>query len=144
MTPVVVFDVFRTLVDFDGDHVDDDTWAFLADWLAYRGAVVAPEVLHDRYVTTTDDHLRDSPGDPPDVDVLTVWTDVLQGLPGAGDLVGREAEVALLYRQVTTRRLAVHAGTHEMLDALDGLRLAIVSNTQRAYSTAGCCWPCRR
>lgn len=136
MTPVVIFDVFRTLVDFDGDHVDDATWAFLADWLAYRGATVEPEDLHHRYAATTDTHLRDSPGDPPDVDVLAVWADVLQDLPGAADLVGWEAEVALLYRQLTTRRLAVHAGTHEMLDALDGLRLAIVSNTQRAYTEA--------
>lgn len=133
--PVLLFDVFKTLVLFDGDHVDDATFAHLASWLRYRQIAVTPEVLQRRYLAVTDAQLAAAPGQPPDVDVLVVWDAVLTEL--SVSQVRRQAlvgELALVYRQITTRQIDVWPGTFEMLDACRGFRLAIASNTQRAYT----------
>lgn len=133
--PVLLFDVFKTLVLFDGDHVDDTTFVHLAGWLRYRQIAVAADELQRRYTAITQAQLEAAPGRPPDVDVLVVWDAVLAelGVPPLrrGALV---AELALVYRQITTRHIDVWPGTFAMLDACRGFRLAIASNTQRAYT----------
>ena len=139
--PAIVFDVFRTLVRFDGDHVDDDTFGFLADWLGYRGILVDDADLAARFDATTQRHLDAAPGQPPDVEVVGVWEDVLGSLPDPRERTGADrrdlaTELALTYRQITTRTLEVWPGTEEMLAACQGVRLAIASNTQRVYTRA--------
>ncbi|WP_136069038.1 HAD family hydrolase [Modicisalibacter radicis] len=133
--PVLLFDVFKTLVLFDGDHVDDATFVHLAGWLRYRQVTIAADELQRRYMAITRTQLAAAPGRPPDVDVLDVWDAVLSGL-GVPPLRRRSlvAELALVYRQVTTRRIDVWPGTFEMLEACRDFRLAIASNTQRAYT----------
>lgn len=133
--PVLLFDVFKTLVLFDGDHVDDATFAHLAGWLRYRQIAVTPQALQSRYFAVTQAQLAAASGQPPDVDVLIVWDSVLAEL-SVPQLQRRElvAELALVYRQITTRQIEVWPGTFEMLDACRGFRLAIASNTQRAYT----------
>lgn len=133
--PVLLFDVFKTLVLFDGDHVDDATFVSLAGWLRYRQIAVAPQALQHRYAAVTQAQLAAAPGQPPDVDVRVVWDAVLAEL-GVSHVRRRElvVELALVYRQITTRQIDVWPGTFEMLDACRGFRLAIASNTQRAYT----------
>lgn len=133
--PVLLFDVFKTLLLFDGDHVDDATFVHLASWLCYRQIAITPKVLQHRYIAITQAQLSDSPGQPPDVDVRIIWDAVLAEL-GVSQVRRRKlvVELALVYRQITTRQIEVWPGTFEMLDACRGFRLAIASNTQRAYT----------
>lgn len=133
--PVLLFDVFRTLLAFDGDHVDAATFEHLATWLGYRGVHVDGPALQRSFETTTRRHLDASPSRHPDVDVRRVWTELLAALPTwrepRADLVD---DLTLEYRQVTTRSISLWPGTEDMLDACAGVRLAIASNTQRAYT----------
>lgn len=94
--------------------VDDATFAHLASWLRYRQIAITQA---------------------PDVDVLVVWDTVLAEL-SVSQVRRRElvVELALVYRQITTRKIDVWPGTFEMLDACRGFCLAIASNTQRAYT----------
>lgn len=133
--PVLLFDVFKTLLLFDGDHVDDATFAHLASWLRYRQIAITPQALQRRYMAVTQVQLAAAPGQPPDVDVLVVWDTVLAEL-SIPQVRRRElaVELALVYRQITTRQIDVWPGTFEMLDACRGFRLAVASNTQRAYT----------
>ncbi|WP_110668787.1 HAD family hydrolase [Salinicola halophilus] len=136
--PVLLFDVFKTLFVFDGDHVDDETFVFLADWLRYRGVALEPEHLAARFAALTQVQLAEAGGDSPDVDVIAVWDALLaeQDATAARRAV-LTPELALTYRQITTREIALWPGTRAMLDACQGdFRLAIASNTQRAYTEA--------
>lgn len=133
--PVLLFDVFKTLLLFDGDHVDDATFVHLANWLRYRQIATTPQALQQRYMANTQAQLADAPGQPPDVDVLTVWDAVLAELSVSPQQRQKlVVELALVYRQITTRHIEIWPGTFEMLDACRGFRLAIASNTQRAYT----------
>jgi len=137
--PVIVFDVFRTLVAFDGDHVSQETWSWLSAWLGYRGVALAPEALRSGWTTSTQRRLGLEASETPDVDVREVWHDVLGDL--VPDLARREplvSGVALEWRQQTTRSITLWPGTVTMLDAARdaGARLGIASNTQRAYTAA--------
>ncbi|WP_043527873.1 HAD family hydrolase [Litchfieldella xinjiangensis] len=133
--PVLLFDVFKTLVSFDGDHVDEGTFIHLAQWLKYRLVQVTPQALERCYRDVNAHQMAGAAGEPPDVDVRTVWDAVLAGF--GVEASRRETlvpELALVYRQVTTRHIDVWPGTFEMLDACRGFRLAVASNTQRAYT----------
>ncbi|MEA2118489.1 hypothetical protein [Halovibrio sp. HP20-50] len=131
--PVLLFDVFKTLLLFDGDHVDDATFAHLTGWLRYRQIAITPQALKRLYVAVTQAQLAAAPGQPPDVDALIVWNAVLTEL-SVFQVRRRElaVELALVYRQITTRQIDVWPGTFEMLDACRGFRLAMASNTKRA------------
>ncbi|WNL42526.1 HAD family hydrolase [Halomonas sp. PAMB 3264] len=136
--PVLLFDVFKTLLVFDGDHVDAGTFAFLADWLRYRQVFIEAPRLEQRFWAITRGQLEAAGGEAPDVDVRRVWEALLAeaGVPAAR----RDAlasELALTYRQITTREIGLWPGTRAMLDACAAdFRLAIASNTQRAYTEA--------
>lgn len=135
VAPVLLFDVFKTLVVFDGDHVDDGTFRCLSNWLRYRLVEMPPKVLEQRYRQANARQLAQAVADPPDVDVRHVWDEVLAGV-GVPEPRRRELipELALVYRQVSTRHIDVWPGTFELLDACYDFRLAIASNTQRAYT----------
>lgn len=133
--PVLLFDVFRTLLAFDGDHVDENTYDHLAGWLRYRGVDVGGDALRSAVADVQAIQLAAAQSPTPDVDTLDVWTSVLSDLGVQRQRAGALApEIALVYRQVTTRSIEVWPGTFEMLDACRGFRLGIVSNTQRAYT----------
>lgn len=133
--PVLLFDVFRTLLAFDGDHVDENTYGHLAVWLGYRGVDVDGDALRSAVDGVKAIQLAAADSPTPDVDTLEVWTSVLSDLGVQRQRASALApEIALVYRQVTTRSIEVWPGTFEMLEACRGFRLGIVSNTQRAYT----------
>lgn len=135
VAPVLLFDVFRTLVDFDGDHVDEHTFDHLARWLWYRGVDVEGDELRMLVGGIKDAELAKSLSPIPDVETTAVWSAALDRLDvPAPKLPAMSLEAALVYRQLTTRSITVWPGTFEMLDACAGFRLAIASNTQRAYT----------
>jgi len=140
-SPAVVLDVFRTLLDFDGDHITDETFGFMAEWFAYRGFFLQPSRLAEQYSLITAAQLRRASSTSPDVDVQDVWHAVLNEFTPEGqnteDFAWRDrlvTEACLVFRQITTRRLRLWPGTIEFLDALGDVRLAVASNTQRAYT----------
>ncbi len=126
----MIFDVFQTLVEFDGDHVTQETWDFMSDWCGYRGVRVDADNLSHSYETTSMELASSSAGTPPDIDVREVWGALL-GEDPASSVV---AEAALVFRQITTRSICVAPGMHRVLDSLVDSRLGVVSNTQRAYT----------
>lgn len=135
--PVLLFDVFKTLLVFDGDHIDENTFQHLATWLNYRQVSVSPIALQECYKSVTAEQIASAVGNSPDVDVLIVWDRVLANF--CMDAVRRRTlipELALVYRQITTHMIDVWPGTFDMLNACTGFRLAIASNTQRAYTEA--------
>jgi putative hydrolase of the HAD superfamily len=135
--PVLLFDVFRTLIAFDGDHVDDHTYDHLARWLWYRGVAVDGDDLRRRVEREKQAQLGQSTSATPDVDTNVVWDEVLDGLGvAAARRASLSSEAPLVYRQLTTRSIEIWPGTKEMLEACAGFRLGVASNTQRAYTEA--------
>lgn len=134
--PVLIFDVFKTLILFDGDHVDNNTYDFIAKWLTYRGYPVSSEKVKELYKEYYEVHLSKSNSPFPDVDAFNVWKDILSVVGIKDNLDEFSKEVCLIWRQITTHHIEIYPRTIEMLESCQkaGFKLVVASNTQRAYT----------
>lgn len=132
--PVVIFDVFDTLFRFDGDHVDDQTWCHVATWLQYEGVSVDAAKLAKTFASVKAAHRKGSPSRTPDVEVTAVWADVLArfGHNVPDEMVLR---LAKFWRVITTHHIEAWPGMPALVEKVaEGYRVAVASNTQRAYT----------
>jgi putative hydrolase of the HAD superfamily len=117
VTPrVVLFDLYRTLIDITTDERSPEVWRQLSRFLTYYDpARIAPEELSRRYFELAARQLRDSPEPHPEIDITRVFRDILHesGVAGADSLA---AVCPRLLRVLSLR----HFGTYP--DVLPGLR----------------------
>lgn len=134
MIKLVSFDVFRTLLDIEEHKHRPEAYEQLARYLGYGGAPVTGKALADAIVTVTRQRLDASTARFPDVEIVGVLAAALACL---GHLVPRArlTQAAWVLRSATTRLKRV-PNADQAIEGLrrHGYRLAICSNTQRAYT----------
>ncbi|MGC8532076.1 MAG: HAD family hydrolase [Acidiphilium sp.] len=126
------FDVFRTLLDIEEDKDRPEAFALLARFLAYHGIIIAAETLHQRVTALTESALAANPSLTPDVDILEILAAAL-GSPVDANLL---AQAALVLRAATTNLTPVPGALAAVQHLAASWKLAICSNTQRAYTMA--------
>jgi len=136
---VVIFDLFKTLIDIETDETNPLAYDFLSSWLSYQGIIVTPEDFHKSLRDQEKIEYEENPNQHPDVDIGNVLMRVFSGLliSPALDLHALIRETALLFRILTTKYLTVYPQTHPLLEELykrQDIRLCICSNTQRLFS----------
>jgi putative hydrolase of the HAD superfamily len=131
---VVVFDVYKTLLDITIDEDDRETYTFIARWLACRGVRITPENVFKLYKKIAREEMRLSKQRHPDIDIGKVFGRIISAGETAGDghLI---KELSLLFRVLTTRSLRIYPHASDVLKQLHNkVRLAIVSNSQRLFT----------
>ena len=137
-TKVVLFDLYRTLIDLVVDEEGVEAYERLARWLSYHGLPVQGPVLRRLYRAGAASLHGAQPGPNADIDITRVFASILRELGAPEDdataaLVG---ETCVLFRAMTTVSLGIYPETPLVLERLTsaGFRLGLVSNAQRAFS----------
>lgn len=131
---VVLFDLYRTLIDIWTDERNPEVWARLARFLTYRGVWLAPDELSSLFFAGADEQRRHRPGEFPEVDVDLVFRDILsQGGCAEAEFLARP--VAALFRSLSMIKFGLFPDVLATLTRLraGGLRIGIVSDAQRVY-----------
>lgn len=139
--PVVVFDVYRTLLDIRSIETQPATYAFLANFLSYQGISVRPAQLRAQYVAACAAAMAQNTQPYPEIEITAVFASVLRtiaaGRLSAAAIATLAPTLGLLFRLRTTKTLRICSAVRQNLDALQGVaRLGIVSNTQRLFTLA--------
>lgn len=133
---VILFDLYRTLIDIWTDEGNPDVWSRLARFLRYRGLRVDADVLHQAFFSQANDSLARSDEAYAEVDVLGIFRSILGGLgPVPSDLFA--LEVTQLFRTLTIVHFELFNDVKPVLEALHGrLKLGLISDAQRAFLEA--------
>jgi putative hydrolase of the HAD superfamily len=135
--PVVIFDVYNTLIRIKTDEDDLGAYALLADWLSRKGVLTDPETLHDRFKAIVKREIELGGRAQPDVEIGEVFREIVFGRAAGAGTRHRPlvVEFALLFRMLTTKSISPVPGADAVLRELKGgFRLAIVSNAQRLFT----------
>jgi putative hydrolase of the HAD superfamily len=132
----VIFDIYNTLLDNDTDEKRQDTYRFLSLWLSYHGVRIDAADLRSLYLEICNDEISKSNEPYPDIDIRTVFSGIITARGGPDPPPeAMVAEMALLFRILTTNHLYPFPGVIAMLDALKGKAiLGIASNAQRLFT----------
>lgn len=137
---VVVFDVYKTLLDIESDEKRLRTYNFLATWLSYKNLYIKPKDLRRLYKEITRQALLTNRELYPDIDIKSVFKRILLSLAQTedhGDFEQDAVEMGLLFRILTTKSLTIYPETVPVLETLhrhNEVRLAVLSNTQRLFT----------
>jgi putative hydrolase of the HAD superfamily len=136
---VAIFDLFKTLIDIQTDEGTPNAYAWLSNWLSYRGIYIDSQALQHAYRRLARSSIESNPQEYPDIDVGEVFTQLLKErpLPEKLNLETTVREVCLLFRILTTTSLTIYPQTIPTLNRLkeaQKVRLALASNTQRMFS----------
>jgi len=136
---VVIFDVFKTLIDIQTDEENTTAYDFLSTWLAYMGIGITADDFHESFRQNNKLEYADNPNKHPDIDVGDVFKRLYTEIeiPASIDINHLIRETALIFRILTTKSLTIYPETHTVLQELyqhPELRLCIASNTQRLFT----------
>lgn len=131
---VVVFDVYKTLLDITVDEDDPKTYDFIARWLARKGVRITAENVYARYKKIARDEMKTCKARHPDIDIGNVFKRIIN-VPGQTTQGRLVEELSLLFRMLTTRSLHMYPQAAYVLKQLHHkVRLAVVSNSQRLFT----------
>jgi len=135
---VVIFDVYRTLIDISVDEDQPETYEFLSNWLSYQGIGIRPDELHHSYKDIVEAELASSDELYPDVDVGDVFLRIVTASTGYANnraLQQLVEELCKLFRILTTKSIRILPEVSHILETLHKKdRLAIASNSQRLFT----------
>jgi len=135
---VVVFDIYKTLIELQTDENELKSYEFLSTWLSYKGLKVTPIELLNLYQKITERKVIANPEPYPDIEIGDVFVEIIEiisTVAKGGKQKVTSADIALLFRILTTKSVKIYPETVPMLEALHNkVRLAIVSNTQRLFT----------
>lgn len=137
---VVVFDVYKTLLDIESDENSLRTYKFLSSWLSYKSLYIKPKDLRKLYKEITKQAVLANTELYPDIDIKTVFKRILLSLAKTeekGDFEKDAVEMGLLFRILTTKSLTIYPETVPVLETLhrnNNVRLAVLSNAQRLFT----------
>lgn len=135
---LIIFDVFKTLIDIEVDEEQPAAWDFVARWLSYHAVQISPRQLHRSYLAAVRRDFDASLYKHPDIDIGEILGAIISAHGAPDDLPALIGSTALLFRVVTTKSLTVYPETVSVLSRLHDsgrVRLAIASNTQRLFTT---------
>jgi len=131
---VVVFDVYKTLLDITVNEDNLKAYTIIAQWLADRGVRIAPEEIYARFKKITSDQLKHCGELHPDIDIGSVFTQLVNDAAKTHKDHFIE-DLSWLFRKQTTTSLVMYPQVSQVLKRLYGkVRLAIVSNSQRLFT----------
>jgi putative hydrolase of the HAD superfamily len=137
-TRAILFDVYATLIDLTTDEEDPAVYAFLSDWLSYKGLKIEPAEFRRLYQQLAAREFVSNAHNYPDIDIANVFTGILNTInPNTRYTVEDTAvnELATLFRIMTTMEIELIRETSSALEALsERVTLGIVSNTQRLFT----------
>jgi len=134
---VVIFDIYKTLVNLQNDETKPETYRFLSMWLSYKGLIIKPKALRKLYLEKAQEEMETNTEQYPDIDIGKVFEKIILSIDKEYDkkIQTLVEEFSLLYRMLTIESLKVCPGTIPMLEALHKeVRLGIVSNAQRLFT----------
>jgi putative hydrolase of the HAD superfamily len=135
---VVVFDVYRTLIDIQSDEHRMEAYEFISSWLSYKGLRIEPSTLLGLYKEKTEHAILTNTELYPDIDLRDVFKEIISLIDNTMDTDKREAlaeEIGLFFRILTTKSLTIYPETIPTLRSLQKkTRLAVLSNTQRIFT----------
>lgn len=140
--PTLFFDLYGTLVDIQTDEDDPWVYAMLARYLAYFRVPISPEALQQEYRTRVRTHLERSDERFPEVDVYSVFREIVtqdRGRATTGEGLGDVRTVtlaaAVLFRSLTRRHFGTFPDVHRVLERLrTKYRLGLISNAQWVFT----------
>ncbi|WP_110517094.1 HAD family hydrolase [Herpetosiphon llansteffanensis] len=131
--PLVLFDVYGTLVDVHTDEHQPALWQHLAQWLRYRGVVCTAEDLHNKYFTAMQSNLP-AHERYPEWQTEQVWAGLLTEL---GLDPAEAVSMSQLLRVLSIKHLRLFPETKPALELLgQHYQLGIVSDAQRVIALA--------
>ena len=138
----LLFDINGTLHDFQTDEGREDDFRALAQFLAYQGVLIGWRPLRDLYFGTMRRQHAACREAHPEVDVVSVWREVLaqQATAWTRALPAEKVRqlpqfLAEMHRGLTRLRLRPFPGVHAVLGQLrPHYRLAVVSDHQTPYA----------
>lgn len=131
--PVVLFDLYGTLIDIRTDEGRPQLWERLARFLRYGGQPVEAEPLREAFFTLMDQSRAASGEAHPEFDAVAVIGAALDRL-GAPIPHERCVEAARLMRVLSIRRFGRFADALPCLERLRGrARLGLISDAQRLW-----------
>jgi len=139
IAPVVLFDVFGTLLDLDDEDTDFAVHQRFCEWLSYHGVFMRPEVSQRRFFEIIAATVARQTGEHPDCDITEVFLQLLSEAVRSRDCQPDKLvkEAAVTFRWLATRSLVEVSGMKDVLiNVGTWARLGIASNTQRAYTEA--------
>jgi len=134
---VVIFDIYKTLINFQNDETKPDTYRFISSWLSYKGLIIKSKTLQSLYQEKVKEEMEANNESYPDIDIGKVFKKIIFSIGEKydGEIKTLIKELCLLFRMLTTETLEIYPGTVPMLESLyKKVRLAIVSNAQRLFT----------
>lgn len=135
--PVVLFDLYGTLVDIHTDEQSEDAWTALRAAL-YRGGAEYPtnERLREQFAReVVRANARRDRGDWFEPDLLPAYRALFRACWVDGTL-DQARKVAWTFRRASTSKLRLFPGAKDLLRTLkgEGRRVVLVSNAQASYT----------
>ncbi|MDM8519931.1 HAD family hydrolase [Anaerolineales bacterium HSG6] len=135
MNKVVIFDIYKTLIELKTDEDELKTYQFLSIWLSYHGLQVTPAELLALYQSITKRMVLANPEPYPDIEIGDVFAEIISTVAKDGQSDVKPEDMALLFRIFTTKSVKIYPEVIPMLESLHKkVRLAILSNTQRLFT----------
>ncbi len=131
--PLVLFDMYGTLVDVQTDEHQPALWQQLAQWLRYRGVACTAEHLHNQYFAAMQANLS-AHERYPEWQTEQVWAGLLAefGLDSA-----EAVSITQLLRVLSIKQLRLFPETKQALELIrQHYQLGIVSDAQRVIALA--------
>lgn len=132
---IVIFDVFKTLINLETDEKQQSTYDFLSQWLSYKGILIDSRILRNDYITFCKKEFKCNPEKYPDIDVGQVFKQIIDKHIHISQSEYLVEDTALIFRILTIKSLFIYNETKDILNLLYGkVRMAIASNAQRLFT----------
>jgi len=134
---VVIFDVYKTLIDIKTDENDIRAYEALSKWLSKRGVEASAGQLRRDFKGFVKEDICLSKEKYPDVEIGGIFSRIIRKYAGreAGNNKKLIEETAAMFRALTTRRLSIYPDSITVLKRLQKkVKLAIISNAQRLFT----------
>ena len=138
MIRAVLFDLNGTLIDILTDESQDELYRTTANFLRYRGVLISPHELRERYFALNREQRRSSPEEFPEFDAVKIFYDIIAAsAPDTGRHAAGISAVAAaqVFRAASCLKLQLYPGVEETLNTLKlRYRLAALSDGQSAWA----------
>jgi len=134
---VVLFDCYQTLIQLQSNERQFQAYIDLSEWLSYHGFYITPYRLFEQYHSIVQKQLLQSKDRNPDVEIGTVFRELLMRTHKSSDEIGENLidELCIQFRKATTISVDLISGIKSVLEILQSeYVLGIVSNTQRKFT----------
>jgi putative hydrolase of the HAD superfamily len=134
---IVVFDIYKTLIDIEVDEDNLQVYDFLSRWFSYHGLVLEPEGVRAQYQCICREEMAANPESFPEIDISEVFGKMISGIPGSSGYEDNNLlpSTCKLFRILTAKSISVYPEVAGVLKTLnEKFRLGVISNSQRLFT----------